>query len=262
MELREFVAWMRRLSIKADLDVPDGYFYDPRTRRYHNAQTGQFVPFRVIYSLLQTNEAASAEVMLNLTTALQSGDLPKGLWLAAMQRQIRALHVQNAALGAGGLDQLQGSDYYRIDQALRTDLDRLDRFGAQVLAGQQSLAQIQNRINMYVGNARVQFFKARRPPIVEPHEMVIERRRLQPAEHCSWCIHLADLGWQPYGVLPVPGESSATWQGDQCLTNCQCEMQQMVITRVESALFLGPKVTIERSIQLPEKTHEHTGVTV
>lgn len=241
------------LLTKADLDVPDGYAWEPAAARYRNTRTGQFVPFRTIYGLLETNEAASATTMLNLTMQLDQGDLPKGLWLSAMQRQLRILHVQNAALGAGGLAQLYSIDYYRIDRALRADLDRLERFGEQVVHGHQSPAQIQNRINMYVGNARVQFFKARRPPQVQPHEMVIERRLLRPGESCSWCIYLANFGWQPYGVLPAPGESSPTWPDDQCLTNCRCEEEQRVINRSEAPLLLGPlyrpaKAFVENSI--------------
>lgn len=246
-DIKAALAFLRQHpALKAQLDAPPGFEYDPRTRRYHNVQTRQFVPFRVVYGLLETNEAASATVMVNLTMQLYAGELPGSLWLAAMQRQLRALHVQNAALGAGGLNQLTASDYIRIDDALRDDVKRLERFGLQVGNGELSLAQIQNRVNMYAGNARKQFFKARRPPQVQAHEMVIERRILRPGESCEWCVYLANLGWQPYGVLPVPGESNDEWDGDQCLTNCRCEMEQRVIYRIEAKVLLGPLVSFQR----------------
>lgn len=216
-----------------------GYAYDAAANRYRNAKTGQFVPFREIYSLIDRNEQASAQVLNNLAVALSEGALTPAEWYTASLHQIRLLHVQQAAIGAGGFGQLKPSDFMRIDRLLREDMPRLRRFGTQIVNGEQSLGQIQNRCNMYAGHARIQFFRAQPMPYVREGETVIERRRLQIADHCSWCTYLADLSWQAYGVLPVPGESGPNWEDDQCLTNCQCEMDRLVLPVAEAELLLS-----------------------
>lgn len=212
-------------------DVPPGYVYDPRLSRYRNLSTGKFVSFRRIYELLDSNEAATVDTLQNLSESLFNGEISEAQWYAAMQMELRRLHVQNAALGAGGLDALKPADYRRIDESLRSDMDRLEVFGHQIVAGEQTLAQIQNRVNMYAGTARVHFYRTQRPPLHGRNEVVLERRVLRPADHCSYCVYQAELGWQPWGTLPKPGESSPEWEDDQCLSNCRCEMQIAIVPR-------------------------------
>ena len=45
------------------------------------------------------------------------------------------------------------------------------------------------------------------------------RRSLDPqAQHCADCVNWAEMGWQPLGMLPPPGERC------QCLFNCRCSL--------------------------------------
>ena len=215
-------------AFKAELSVPPEYRFDPRAGRYRNKR-GHFVSPRIVYALRDQNEAASVETMQRLSLALAEGRLSAPAWYLAMQHQLRRLHVQNAALGAGGFGRLTPQDFTRIDRTLRGEMDRLLRFGSEIEAGQQSDAQIMNRVNMYAGTARREFYASRYKPKVRKNQMVIERRILRPAEHCSLCVYLADLGWQPYGVLPPPGASVPEWDDDQCLSNCRCDLETKVV---------------------------------
>lgn len=217
-------------EIKAqDLNAPPGYTWSRQARRYRDATTGRFVSYSGVYRLLDANEDANIRLIRSLTESLRDGDLPAPAWYIAVQNQLRRLHVQCAALGAGGFDNLRPGDFIRIDRKLREEMDRLIVFGQQIGAGLLSDAQIDNRLTMYAGTARIQFYKAQRKPPTGPGEMVIEKRVLLPAEHCEWCLYLVDLGWQPFGVLPYPGETVADWTEDSCLSNCRCRMEQRVI---------------------------------
>ena len=73
-------------------------------------------------------------------------------------------------------------------------------------------------------------------------QIVIERRTLGIAEHCAWCTHLSDLGWQLAGVLPVPGESDDTWEDDQCLSNCRCDLESKIVTYAQAEKMIETPV--------------------
>ena len=223
----------RAVKMAQNLETPPGYTWNERARRYRDAQTGRFVSYAGVYRLLDANEDANLQLVRSLTDSLRAGDLPLPAWYLAVQGQLRRLHVQCAALGAGGFDNLRPGDLIRIDRKLREEMDRLLVFGQQMQAGLLSEAQIDNRLTMYTGTARIQFYKSRRKPQVAPDEMIVERRSLMPADHCPFCLYLVDLGWQPYGVLPVPGETHPDWTEDSCLSNCRCRMDQKVIKRAD-----------------------------
>lgn len=224
---------------KGAMPTPPGYSYNFALRRYRNLQTGRFVSTRAIYELMDARLSASGELMNILSGVLNSRWLQPSAWLMAMQEQLRRLHVQNAALGAGGIEQIPNSIWLDIDRKLRDETDRLALFGSEILAGKLSPAQIANRINMYLGTARLWYFKALPTPRVRVNQMILERRVLGTADHCSYCIYLAGLGWQPYGVLPRPGESSAHWDDDQCLSNCRCSIITRVVGRKRGLKMLS-----------------------
>lgn len=229
-------------AIKAqDTATPPGYTWSQTARRYRNAQTGRFVAYRSIYTLLDSNEEANLHVIRSLTDALYNHELGVPTWYMAVQHQLRRLHVQCAALGAGGFDQLRPGDFIRIDQKMREEMDRLIIFGEQIKAGLLSEAQISHRLTMYAGTARIQFYKAQPKPFTRPGEVAIERRRLGVADHCEWCLYLVDLGWQPYGVLPYPGETHPSWTEDSCLSACHCRMEQKVIAEADLPKWVASK---------------------
>ena len=228
------------MPIKAFESLP-GYRYDPVSQRYRDAGTGRFVSFQRIYRLVDLNENSQAATMQAVTAEFLAGNLDAPHWYLAMTNQQRVLTVQQAALGAGGFDNIRPADFRRIEDQLRDDFQRLLRFGRQIEVGSVSPGQAQVRVNMYVGRARTQFYLSQPPPLLRAGEMAIERRVLHPAEHCEWCVYLADLGWQPYGTLPAPCESSATWQGTQCLTNCKCGLERRILPIAEAKLLLSAR---------------------
>lgn len=229
-------------ALKAELTVPPGFSYERRGNRYRDTVTGQWVKFSVIYDVLNANQDHSAEVLSSLCAALKAGDLDQQAWMVAMQTQLRILHVQNAALGAGGFASLVPGDFMRIDAVLRDEVNRLERFGSAIVNTNITQAQMDVRCAMYAGTARKEFYKARKLPVLEYGQIVIERRTLGIAEHCAWCTHLSDLGWQLAGVLPVPGESDDTWEDDQCLSNCRCDLESKIVTYAQAEKMIETPV--------------------
>lgn len=68
---------------------------------------------------------------------------------------------------------------------------------------------------------------------------MLERRLLGYAEHCDLCVYLSDMGWQPYGTLPIPGQSVREWTRRQCYTNCRCRMERRLFTVEEAQAMIA-----------------------
>lgn len=227
-------------------NLPPGYTFDADAGRYRDSK-GRFVATRVIYQLMGALDSSNAETLRNLSLALADDKLPGPAWYMAAVQQLQRLHVQYAALGAGGVDRLTSQQFSAIDRSVRDEINRLLRFGVEIMGGTLSLAQISARIDMYIGTARRHFWAFQALPKVKSDETIIERRRLGVAEHCELCTYLVDAGWQPVGVLPLPGESVPAWEKKQCLSNCRCELERKIVP------FLEAKQMLEGS--LPPQYH-------
>lgn len=217
-------------------DVLAGFSYDRSSARYRSAQTGKFVARRDILSQLDAQVRGGEQRLANLTTAFHEGRLSVSVWQEQMTTEIRRMHLQNVALGAGGWDRLNQRDYGRVGGKLRADYQRLELFAKDIQEGKLSIAQAIARSELYAGNARTQFWDAERDR--QPQELgmvAIERRMLGSAEHCRDCVGYYDRGWTMAGQLPSPGVGSV------CLTRCKCSLHYHEVPAAELSEWLGSK---------------------
>ncbi|MCL4864206.1 MAG: hypothetical protein KJZ93_32660, partial [Caldilineaceae bacterium] len=192
-----------------------GYTWSADAARYRNATTGRFTSRRDIVVQLDAQVAHTEASIAALTEAFHEGRLSASVWTEQMRTELRQLHSQNRALGAGGWDRMSQRDWGAVGGKLQADYQRLVAFAAAVQGGEVTLPQALNRAGMYVGNARTQFWAAERDG--RPHHtgmVPIERRVLGVAEHCTaakglrGCVDYYEDGWQLAGVLPLPGDGS------------------------------------------------------
>lgn len=224
--------------------LPPSYQFDTKAGRYRNSR-GHFVAFRTIYDLMGVLEETNADTLRNLSSALAEGQLPAPAWYMASAQQLMRLHVQYAALGAGGVDRLTPAHFATIDAVIRSELPRLLQFGVEIEGGSVSPAQAAARADMYIGTARKHYWANLPKPQITKDEAIVERRALGVAEHCAWCVYLANAGWQQIDTLPLPGESNDAWDDGQCLSNCRCTMQQQVVLASTLDSILGPPLPAE-----------------
>jgi hypothetical protein len=110
----------------------------------------------------------------------------------------------------------------------------VQRLAGEIQQGTVSLPQALNRVNGYVGNARVQFWEAERERRqADPGQAIVELRVLGVAEHCQDCVDYYDRGWCAAGQLPVPGVDS------ECSTHCRCTMEHRQVPAAELGDWLG-----------------------
>ena len=217
-------------------DVLPGYTWSLPSQRYRSSATGRFVARRDILGLLDNQVNSASQRLGDLTTALHEGRIAPGPWTDQMQSELRRLHSQNRALAAGGWDRMTPRDWGAVGGRLRDDYARVQRLATEIQNGTVSLPQALNRVNGYVGNARVQFWNAERERRqAEPGQAVVERRHLSNSEHCQDCLDYYDRGWCVGGELPSPGTDS------ECNTHCRCTMSFRQVPLQELNDWLGTK---------------------
>ena len=204
------------------------YTYSTDVARYRSTETGRFVARRDIVNLLETHVNSAERRLGELTTAYYEGRISPSTFQVTMRDELRQLHSQQRALGAGGWDRMMfNRDWAAVGGRLGGfggDYERMTNLTQAIASGEVTLPQALNRVNGYIGNSRIQFWEADREAARQTGRTYEEARRLGSSEHCSDCVDYAAQGFQPLGILPPPGVGSI------CSTHCRCTMERKEVT--------------------------------
>lgn len=217
----DYLVRMGKIPTRSNIDLASPtYTFDPTAGRYRSKATGRFVSEKAILSDIERyNETVLADALEDLTKRMLDGRLDLASWQRQMAQEIKDSFIVNLQVGRGGKNATSFSDYGRAGNRLRFQYQRLNDFAAKIQLGDLTPAQIIANARMYGLAPRTAFFDGVTSAKYAAG-YVEERRVLNPAEHCSDCIQLAGLGWQPIGSLPEPGDGSTV-----CLTNDKCTKQ-------------------------------------
>lgn len=199
-------------------DVLPGFTYSRGASRYRDTSTGRFVAKARVTEVMEQSVNRAEDRLAQIIQGVYAKEIAPGVAQVAMRDELRRLTLQNAALGKGGMEQLNFRDYGKVGQQLRDSYARMSNLLRDVESGKVSLAQAMNRVEGYALEARHQYFIAQRAAAQESGRRMEERRTLHARESCGDCISYAAMGWQPIGTLPMIGESS------KCGKYCRCTM--------------------------------------
>ena len=189
-------------------DILVGYTYSRGLARYRDLTTGRFVSRNNIVSLLETQVDSTERRLGALVNAAHEGRVSPSWFAETMRTELRRAHLQNRALGMGGFDRLDASNYGAVGRKLRDDYARVARLAQDLADGNVTLPQALQRVRGYAGNARLEYWEAERAAMRGTGRSMEARRMLNPAEHCQTCIWLASKSWRPMDEIPVPGDGS------------------------------------------------------
>ncbi|SRR5579875_3148483 len=191
------------------------YLYDPRSRRYRNVESGQYVPAAQVRAAIDTLIDAQTAKARALSERLVNGEIHLAEWQAQMASELKALYVAVGVAARGGFANTTQSDYGFIGSLIKKQYQFLRAFAEQIASGQQPLdGTLVARAALYAQAARglyetVAQWKAKQAGATQ------EKSVLHPADHCADCTGEAAKGWQPIGSLIPIGQR-------QCRTNCKC----------------------------------------
>lgn len=193
-----------------------GFLWDAAIARYRNRATGRLVSEKRILSMAEEYAEYSRSNIEALTRRFVEGELDLATWQERMARELKNAHIVAHLAGRGGRRAATQADWGQLGGRLRYEYERLTMFARDIKAGTLTQAQIEARAKTYAGAVRKSYFDGKTRAATAAPDLVEERRVLSPVENCEDCQRYADMGWQPIGTLPEPGE------GSRCRGNCRC----------------------------------------
>lgn len=234
-------------------DLLTGYTYDKDSQRYRNSDTGRFVSRSAVTNLLDQQVNKLESRLDNLYDAYAKGDVLPSVYAERMRTEVRRAHLQQAALAKGGWERLDQSDYGRVGQALKQLYPKIIGTARDIQNGDVSEAQAKQRNTAYAGSGRRIFHatEQKNAKPAEPGKAMVEQRILDSgAQHCEDCLNYAEMGVQPAGTLPVPGEMC------RCGDNCRCGIRRWEVSRDEYERITGKESMTKESIGLEATSDE------
>lgn len=179
-------------------------------------------------------KAQAEEELIDLARLVSERQISPATWQAMMRQSLQRQHLTFRALGSGGMHNLSADDYRLINRVLAAEGPRITAMAEGILSGEISVLQAMNRAQWYVGTASEHFWQGlENTRVPAARSMPLERNILRPAEHCEDCLDFSAMGWQPPGVIPVPGV------GRRCGRNCKCYKIYRDVFIDEAAEWIG-----------------------
>lgn len=215
---------LRNLTLEQTVYLQDAVYrtpdwsFDTNIGRYRDVNTGRFLSERDALKLTTRMVSTANKRLDQLTDLLLTEGMTLQNWEQQFAALIKQIHIAQFLLGRGGMGGIVPADYLRIANALRDEYRYLSQFAEDIAMSKLTPAQIKARARLYLNKARSSFWLGNEQATIsatKPSEM---RRNLAPVEHCADCIRYAQAGWQPIGILPLPGYLC------ECRANCRCSV--------------------------------------
>ena len=207
------------MTQRPDTSQISQYQYDPRSRRYRNRQSGQYLPGSTVRGAVDTIIDAESTKMRALAQRLVNGEIALSDWQMQSAALLKSLHVALGLAANGGLAQTSAADLGYLASQIKKQYSYLNKMAQEIRRGDQALdGTLVARAELYTQAGRTIYENvvdraARNAGCTE------ERSILGPADHCADCVGEAAKGWSDIGSLIPIGER-------QCLSNCHCRMEQ------------------------------------
>lgn len=204
------------------------FWFDLERQQYAIGRRGYIAP-ETIRKALETIRRRSEQDTTTLAAQVAAGLITIDQFQNAMVDVLKPLAIAAAALGRGGLDQLDDADKTAVSAKVDYQLGRLSLFAFLIKQEDAKIAtpeKIINRARNYPNDALTQYDAALSRGHIAAG-FIEELSVLGVAEHCRPedpphdlpdCVTLATIGWQPINTIPLPGQR-------KCLWNCRCNMQ-------------------------------------
>jgi hypothetical protein len=206
------------LSQKPDTSQLSQYQYDPRSRRYRNRQSGQYLSAKTVRSAIDQIIDAETVKMRSLAQSLVDGNLALSDWQMQSATLLKALHVAMGLAAIGGLALASASALGYIASQIKKQYGYLNKMAQEIRNGEQALdGTLVSRSALYTQAGR-ELYENVVGKMAADGGATQEKSVLGAADHCGDCVGEAAKGWSPIGTLIPIGQR-------QCLANCHCSMQ-------------------------------------
>lgn len=198
------------------------YYWDASVARYRD-ELGRFVSEQTIYEWRTQSIKATFEFSDSLASRVFNGSITPATWNAEMRELIKREYIRQGLVGYGGRDQMDPTKWGSLGGQLSNQYRYLDRFTAQIAAGELSEGQIRARARMYFESAKQALERGKWDAKKKAGYAMVGWNVNPMAESCGTCLEFEGMGLQPIEDDPFggcfPGSGCS-----ECLSNCQCSL--------------------------------------
>jgi hypothetical protein len=195
------------------------YTYDPRSRRYRDLVTGQYVSASQVRGAVDYVVNAVSDKLRATTQLLIDGALSVADWEIQVAAMLKSLHIAMGLAAYGGISGANQKAMDDISARIEKQYEFLSNLAGQIASGKQALdGTLLARIALYGQAGRGTYENIIRDQAMNDPNLTEEQRVLGANDSCPTCLDQAALGWQPLGTLNAIGDS-------ECLANCRCSFQ-------------------------------------
>lgn len=223
------------------------FAFDRRSGRYRirsGAGKGQFISREAILALTRGAIAQNKIQLVNLADELDSESINLRDFQLQAARLLRMIHIQQAAIAAGGVEQITPEEWLSVARRLKQqyyagrDYSTNKRYGIKWLAkdireGKVSLAQLRQRLGLYANSGIETFWDIQARKAFSQGAPYAIRHLGATDDHCPQCPQYAALPPQPVTSVIRPTQSC------DCKNNCRCRLEFLSF---EDAVRLGAVV--------------------
>lgn len=198
-------------------DPRSRYVWDDRLGRYRDRATGRLVGRAEIRRDVDATLAKAEGRIEGLAARMRAGEISLDEFAVAMRREIKTVHLWNAAAARGGWGQMTPADFGRVGAIVRRQYGYFERFLRDVERGLPLDGRFAVRSRMY-GESGTATFEHFHTLEAREHGAGEERNVLGAAEHCVGCLAQSARGWVPIGDLVPVGQRD-------CRSRCKCRKE-------------------------------------
>jgi hypothetical protein len=197
---------------------PSRYSYDPRSKRYRDLVTGQYVSAAQVRGAVDYVINAVSDKLRAISQLLIDGSISVGDWQTQIAGLLKNLNTAMGMAAYGGISGMSDANTAALSTAIEKQLAFLQNFAQQIASGKQALdGTLLARIELYAEASRGTYENAVRELAMADPNLTEEQRILGVADHCDDCVEAADH-WEPIGTLPDIGDSA-------CMARCHCSFE-------------------------------------
>jgi hypothetical protein len=183
--------------------------------RYRDAKTKRFISWSQVERVARQETSRTEKKLAGLYRDYQSGNLDQYQFESQFQQTLKESYIVQSALGKGGIEQLNKSDYGKLGNLLKEQYARVERMSEGIRTGEISEKQVQQRIRGYSQGTLGGFYSTH----TDLRELLGYEgmRFLNPfAKHCASCIrHQTDGYVDAKEIIPIGTQC-------ECRLNCRC----------------------------------------
>ncbi len=220
------------------------YGYSKNSGRYTNLETGRYVPRDIIFGELNGDVQQFRATAERLAQDLADGKITNTTFSRKLREALKPVITRSAALGAGGMIQLEGKQLSQLGNGARKAYSSLKYLTDQIRRGELTPGQITERARRLGNHAYGAFHRAEQISRVEGGFTLGWRQLSVSSNHCNDCPALETNGYVPVDEIVPIGD------GCQCGGRCQCYIVYKKATAAEIEKFsLGSGAFLDRVVE-------------